>query len=399
MFYMPTQTRACHTDRLWLSESQLICHNHGMDWQRTLQTKTRDPAFLWRMVIAIIAVGIVLGWLLNGVASSVMQPLLSLDAEEHWQRLAEFAANDQWSRVWWGIPKIMLKDLRQPGIIAIALLSAVCWLVFLWQVLRVRSPLDWRVPATLAGVVLGVLSVWPTLFFIFWQEVRWGLDESAELVPGLRFFILGVGLREELAKLLCLLPLMAVLVPKRDEAAALIVSASVGLGFALEENLGYYLGSQGGVTLGRFLTANPFHMAMTGLIGLHVYRALIDPKNWAPQALAVFGVLVFAHGAYDALAVLPQLNDLSFFSIVVFALVTYQYFHELRTLRPAGRDIISLSATFLFCVSLITAVTFVYISAVVSNTMAVDALFGDIISLAVMVYLFLREMPETMVRV
>jgi hypothetical protein len=41
----------------------------------------------------------------------------------------------------------------------------------------------------------------------------------------------------------------------------------------------------------------------------------------------------------------------------------------------------------------------VYISAVVSNTMAVDALFGDIISLAVMVYLFLREMPETMVRV
>jgi RsiW-degrading membrane proteinase PrsW (M82 family) len=385
--------------RLRLSELKLICHNHGMDWQRSLQTKTRDPAFLWRMVIAIIAVGIVLGWLLNGVASSVMQPLLSLNAEEHWQRLAQFAANDQWSRVWWGIPRIMLKDLRQPGIIAIALLSAVCWLVFLWQVLRVRSALDWRVGATLAGVGLGVLSVWPTLFFSLWQEVRWGLELDTELVPGLRFFILGVGLREELAKLLCLLPLMAMLVPKRDEAAALIVSASVGLGFALEENLGYYLGSQGVATLGRFLTANPFHMAMTGLIGLHVYRALIDPKNWAPQALAVFGVLVFAHGAYDALAVLPQLTDLSFFSIVVFALVTYQYFHELRTLRPAGRDIVSLSANFLFCVSLITAVTFVYISAVVSNTMAVDALFGDVISLTVMVYLFLREMPETMVRV
>jgi RsiW-degrading membrane proteinase PrsW (M82 family) len=370
-----------------------------MDWQRTLQTKTRDPDFLWRMVICIIAIGIVMGWLLDGAASSMMQRVGGLQAEQQVQRLDKLAADGQWSEVWWGIPKLMLRDLRQPGIIAIALLAAISWLVFLWQVLRIRSALDWRVPTTLAAVGLGVLSVWPTLFFIFWQEVRWGLEESVELVPGIRFFILGVGLREELAKLLCLLPLMAVLVPKRDESAALIASACVGLGFALEENLGYYLGSQGGETMGRFLTANPFHMALTGLIGLHVYRAIIDPKNWAPPALAVFGVMVFAHGAYDALIVLPQLEDLSFLTIVIFALVTYQFFHELRTLRPTGRDTISLSATFLFFVSMLTAVTFVYISAVGGNSMAVDALFGDVISLAVMVYLFLREMPETMVRV
>lgn len=371
-----------------------------MDWQRTLQAKTRDPDFLWRMVIVIIAIGLVLGWLLDGTANSMMQRAVGLQAEEVLRQLDEFAGQGQWGKVWWGIPPLMISDdLRQPGIIAIALLSATGWLVFLWQVLRIRSAFDWRVAATLAGVLLGVLSIWPTLFFIFWQEVRWGLEESAELVPGLRFFILGVGLREELAKLLCLLPLMAVLVPKRDESAALIVSSCVGLGFALEENLGKFLESGGSVTLGRFLTANPYHMAMTGLIGLHVYRAILDPKNWAPQALAVFGVLVFAHGAYDALIIMPQLMDLSFLSIVIFALVTYQFFHELRTLRPTGRDTISLSATFLFCVSLITAVTFVYISAVVSNTMAVEALFSDVISLAVMVYLFLREMPETMVRV
>lgn len=370
-----------------------------MDWQRTLQSKTRDPDFLWRMVIGIIAMGIVLGWLLDGTASSIMKPLFNLQAEEQWRRLENLAANGEWSRVWWSIPRIMLSDLRQPGIIAIALLSAVGWLVFLCQVLRIRSAFDWRVPTTLAAIMLGILSVWPTLFLSLWQELRWGLELNEELVPGIRFFILGVGLREELAKLICLLPVMAVLVPKRDESAALIVSACVGLGFAFEENLGYYLGSGGAVTLGRFLTANPFHMAMTGLIGLHVYRAILDPKNWAPPAFAVFGVMVFAHGAYDAMAVLPALMDLSFLSIVVFALVMYQFFHELRTLRPAGRDTISLSATFLFCVSLLTAVTFVYISAVTSNTMAMDALFGDVVSLAVMVYLFLREMPETMVRV
>jgi RsiW-degrading membrane proteinase PrsW (M82 family) len=370
-----------------------------MSWQQTLSSKSRDPAFLWRMVIAIIAVGIILGWLVEHSAHTLLLPLGDPVADAAWDRLETLAANGDWHAVWWGVPRIMVSDLRQPGVIAIAMFAASCWLIFLWQVLRVRSAWDWRVPTTLAGVALGVLSIWPTCFLILWQEFRWDLPESAELIPGLRFFILGVGLREEFAKLLCLLPLMAVLVPKRDEFAALIVSACVGLGFAVEENIGYYLGSQGTAALGRFLTANPFHMALTGLIGLHVYRAFLDPKNWMPQALAVFGVLVFAHGAYDALLSLPALSEISFGHILIFALVMYQFFHELRTLRPAGRDTISLSATFLCCVSLLAAVMFVYISAVAGSSSAADTLFADVISLSVMVYLFLREMPETLVSV
>ena len=113
----------------------------------------------------------------------------------------------------------------------------------------------------------------------------------------------------------------------------------------------------------------------------------------------MFFVLVIAHGLYDATIALPGLSDLAFFATVIFALLMYQFFHELRTLRPRGRDTISLTATFLCAVSLLAAVTFVYISAVAGARTAADTLVGDIIGTALMVYLFLREMPETMVSV
>jgi len=66
-------------------------------------------------------------------------------------------------------------------------------------------------------------------------RVGWGLVESDQLVPGLRYNILGIGLREEFAKLCCLLPLMPLLLRQRSELAALLLSACVGLGFAIEE--------------------------------------------------------------------------------------------------------------------------------------------------------------------
>ncbi|MDZ4658298.1 MAG: PrsW family glutamic-type intramembrane protease [Bythopirellula sp.] len=370
-----------------------------MNWQHYLRVRTRDPAFLWRMVIGIIGAGIVLGWLADRRAAPSFGDLVDPGDHSGWDRLEALAVSGEWWQVWWDVPREIFSDLSRPGIIALALFTGVCWLIFLWQVLRVRSLTDWRVPTTLVAVALGVLSIWPTGFLILYQAERWQLRESAELVAGLRYFILGVGLREELAKLVCLLPLMPVLLRKRDELMALVASACVGLGFAIEENIGYFTGSRGTDTLGRFLTANPAHMALTGLIGLAVYRAFRDPRNWGPHALAVFGLLVFAHGLYDAVIVLPDLADYSLGSTIIFALVLYQFFHELRTLRPKGQDTISLTATFLCGVSLLTAATFVYISATFGARPAVDTLFTDLIGLAVMVYLFLREMPETMVRV
>ena len=371
-----------------------------MNWRSTLQSKSRQPRFLWRMVISIIVGGIIVGYL----AQSIGQPSEGVHVEIGQDQrpandLDQLAIEGKWAQVWWGIPKTQWYRLEKSGPVVLAALTGCCWLIFTLQALQVIGWRDPRLWLALGGVLLGVLSVWPTIFFVYWQEHGWGLQESRSLIPGLRFFVLGVGLREELAKLLCLLPLMPLLLRLRSELAVLLVSGCVGIGFALEENAGYFAGSGGSDAMGRYLTANPFHMTLTALVGLAVYRGLRSPRDWGLQAVAVFGLMVFAHGLYDAFIVLPALAEYSLFGTIAFALVVYQFFHELRGARAKRPDTVSLTANFLCGVSLVTAATFVYLSATVGFAAAFDVLAQGVLGLAVMVYLFLREMPETMVQV
>ena len=156
-----------------------------MSWQNYLRSRTRDPAFLWRMVIGIIGVGIVLGWLVDRKAAAPFMELANSTDRAGWDRLEGLAASGQWWQVWWDVPREIFSDLSRPGVVALALFSGCCWLVFLWQVLRVRSLTDWRLPTTLVALALGVLSIWPTGFLILYQEERWQLREIIELVPGL----------------------------------------------------------------------------------------------------------------------------------------------------------------------------------------------------------------------
>ncbi len=375
-------------------------HCDSMNRRNYLRNKTRDPAFLWRMVIWIIALGVGIGAFSQYLFQS--KAPVGLEGEgvrDAWQSIEQLATQGEWGQVWWSLPERMLAEFSHTGPAALAIFAGCCWLAFLLQALGVDRIFDWRLGGALVAVGLGLLSIWPTLFFLLWQEVAWGLKDSLELVPGLRYNVLGIGLREELSKLLCLLFLMPWLLRQRSELTVLLLSACVGLGFAIEENVSYFSGSHGQAAIGRFLTANPFHMTLTGLIGLAVYRGLRYPRDWGPQALATFGVMVFAHGFYDAAISLSALADYSILNPIIFALVVYQFFRELRELRTTRGDTISLTATFLCGVSLLTAATFVYLSATLGCAAAFETLVGDILGLAVMVYLFLREMPESMVRV
>ena len=321
------------------------------------------------------------------------------DLSNPWADVHQLAEQGQWWQVWWAAGWLELTQHRAIGATLLALLAGGCWLAFLLQAIQVRPFRDPALWCALAGLLMGAVNIWPTDFLILWQKIGWNLHDSQQLVPGLKYYIIGVGLREESAKLVCLLPLMPWLLRIRSELVVLGVSACVGLGFSVVENMQYFETSVGQDALSRYLTANPMHLTLTGLAGLAVYRGLRDPKSWGPHALAVFGLLVFAHGLYDAFIVIPALSDYSLAGTILFALVVYQFFHELRACRTTGSETISLSANFLFGVSLLTASTFVYLSATIGTQPAMDGLATDALGLSLMVYLFLREMPETMVTV
>ena len=371
-----------------------------MTWRHYLQVKTRRPAFLWRMVIAIIAAGMLGAIVFEGQLRSRPQTDEGRGQfNRSVERLDNLADSGEWAALWWALPKVVFHRISYAPPVLLAAFAGCWWFAFCLHAAQIRGRRDpqlWLLPL---AVLLGGLSVWPTHFLSIWIEHRWNVHESAELAEGLRFYILGVGVPEEVAKLLCFLPLTPILLRLRSDLTALIAAGFVGLGFAIVENMGYFAASQGADAVGRFLTANPMHITLTGVAGLALYRALRDPKGWVSHAVAMIGLMIFAHGLYDAAIVIPELADIGILSTIIFALVVYQFFRELRELRSPRVETISLTATFLAGVSMVIAATLVYISSLSNFGQAADVMVMNVLSLAVMAYLFLREMPDTMVTV
>lgn len=321
------------------------------------------------------------------------QPFIS-----SYDQLSIAKSRRDWRAMFWIIPRALWERVKFGAPTVLAIIAGLFWFILALQLGQAKTDKGVRWWLCALAVPLGCLSIWPAHFFDYWQELALGLEDSAELIEGIKFYVLSVGLREELSKLLLLLPLMPWIVRRGNALEALIVSACVGLGFAILENSGYFARSGGANTMGRFLTANFAHMALTGLIGLAVARAFWSPQRNAGQAAVVFLVVVLAHGFYDAVIAIPVLFQYSMAGTIIFILLSYIFFHELRQLRSGSRETISLTATFLFTVSTLTAVTFVYLCSQIGFRTSGQILFSDVTSLGAMVYMYLREIPNSLLR-
>src|SRR5204863_1796192 len=116
------------------------------------------------------------------------------------------------------------------------------------------------------------------------------------------FFMLSVGPREEIIKLAFFVPFLPLLLFRKDRLEALMVAGCVGLGFAVWENLQYFAQYGSAVAFPRFLTANFFHFALTGLNGLALCDFLRSPIRRVLPFVGILAGTSFAHGAYDTLA-------------------------------------------------------------------------------------------------
>ena len=370
-----------------------------MQWQSYLRTRTRQPEFVWRVALAILAVGAVVAYVVQASAVPAIELLGDQNQElsDYVDRLDQLAAAGRWVELWWALPHSMWLGAR-PGPTVLAVITGICWLVFILQVGQPYRPSGIRWYLAVIGVGLGVISIWPTLFAIYWQEQVWDLHETNDLAGGLKYFLLGVGLREELAKLLLFLPLVPWIIRRGSEREALLLAACVGLGFAMEENVVYFSGDAGRAS-GRFLMANFLHMSLTGLAGLALCRGIWHPRERGAESAAILLLVVIVHGMYDALIVLPDLEGIAIANSILFILLAYQFFHELRAWWQPPGETISLTATFLVAVSVVTASSLIYLSSLVGFNTALQAALIPTVSLGIMVYLFLREMPESVIDV
>ncbi|RYD37551.1 MAG: PrsW family intramembrane metalloprotease [Verrucomicrobiaceae bacterium] len=282
------------------------------------------------------------------------------------------------------------EGLRHPGLVLISLLTAAVWFVSLHKGCRI--PLrDWWI--SLLGVVLGVGSIVITLFLLLLQESRGGLTQNGLAGNDFVFYIAGVGLREEVAKLMAFLPLLPLL-RKRTPGLALVSASCVGLGFALEENLNYY--QSGGVTaaLGRFVTANFIHLALTGLLGWALFRFLRYPKNYGSPFLAVFAAVVALHGLYD-FCLSGYSQEAANLPIWILAGLAWFYFQTVRTEQGTAPQVVSAHSVFLLGSTVLLGCLLNYLVAgfgwQISFIMLGPALLSVVLLNAMFVW-FLREL-------
>ena len=218
---------------------------------------------------------------------------------------------DVWMQ-WRGLFRHRLNEIPY-GMLALAFFAAALWYFILVQH---SDPERWRWARPIAALTAGVASVWPTLTILAYQEFVQGMTPEAPFPHDLIYYVVGVGLREEGCKLLLFALFLPWLLWRRTPGLALLTGAFVGLGFSLEENIGYYQDFGGSVAWTRFLSANFLHISLTGICAHSLYRMLLTRFARADEFILTFLLAVAAHGAYDYLSP-DKLNDNGWLSIIV----------------------------------------------------------------------------------
>lgn len=310
--------------------------------------------------------------------------------------LAEIAASERrWSALPALISAAMLSFVR-PLPAALAALAAVVWLAVIIQASQPPRVFSFRTFAPFVAVAAGIGSAWAALLAGYGFDHVWGLRQGAGLFGDVQFFVLGVGLREELLKLAFFVPFLPVLLVRKDRLEAICLAACVGLGFAAAENLGSFAEAGAASAMGRFLTANFFHAAATGLLGLALFDALREPARRGWVFLATVPALVLAHGLYDAFISFAQLRRAETLAGAVFMFTSLAFFRRLQPLRSSATDRLSIAATFVAGISVLVAVVFACTAAQAGFESALAALAVSGITLAMIIYMFYWQLGEGM---
>lgn len=308
-------------------------------------------------------------------------------------RLAVAIGNRDWRAIARLVPQVQI-EMFERSVLLMTLLTGLAWAFFLVHLGEVPRALSLTVLLCGVGFVLGVLSTTATIYLVILQDEILKFAAGKDVVSVLAYYIGGVGAREELAKLLFFAPLLPILVKRDDELEALLVASFVGLGFAVEENGIYFLMSEVASAPGRFLTANFFHVALTGLNGLALFRACTRGASGVNDFLFMFPVTVLAHGGYDAFLSLPEIDDVGYVSMVIFILFCAYYFRRAHELRSGVRMTIGLTGAFVFGISVLAGAMIVYQMTNLGANVGATLLATEILGSAVLLFMFFRVFNE-----
>lgn len=288
---------------------------------------------------------------------------------------------------------LALSSLPKPSrsSLVMAATAALAWMVFCFRLGKTGERPLFKLPLYLVSFALGVVSVVPTMLLIAVEEATIRLVETGDAARDVIYYVFGVGLREEASKLLLVLPLLPILRKWGTKLDVLVCGALVGLGFAAEENLGYLAGGSLQTGLGRFLTANFFHMAMTGTLATALDDFLADRERYASDFSRMSVMVVGLHGAYDFLLSHEEYGG-GYMAMAVFVFLAKLFLDAVDVARRRVDRGVSILQTFVLALSVVTGVTFVYAATLVGPVHAAMAMGGGLLGEAIIVFVFVRTL-------
>jgi RsiW-degrading membrane proteinase PrsW (M82 family) len=188
----------------------------------------------------------------------------------------------------------------------LATASAVCFPALLWGIYhhyrdrRRPEPLSHSLLALAAGIGAGALgqALYGGLAVVgLWRDAY---ALAADNLPGLlAYSVLGIGLVEELAKLVPFLALAKWLTHFDERVDGIVYAGLVAVGFAIHENVFYLEFASDAENVVRAITGPLVHIVFASLWGYPIGVAIVErkPLFW-PMALGLCAAAL-VHGAYD----------------------------------------------------------------------------------------------------
>jgi RsiW-degrading membrane proteinase PrsW (M82 family) len=290
----------------------------------------------------------------------------------------------------WAWPASYINITTWP--IVLAVIAAALWFWIATRLGRVHDAVPGRVFLYALSVILGVLSIYPTIITVTIQD-ELGFHEVGQFVPDLIYNIFGIGLREEGWKAILFLPLLPALLRRGSRIEAMTCGALVGLGFAAEENIGYFEHGAD-AALSRFLTANFLHMSLTALVALSMFDTVRRRATSRDAFKVVFPLAVAIHGAYDFCLDRDDMALSSLFSILLLIVIARRFLRQLliASSREDERDVLNL---FVAAMAAITGVAYIYATTLVGPLEASRLIALGALSVAAVIFMFVRELSPS----
>ncbi|MBX3186821.1 MAG: PrsW family intramembrane metalloprotease [Labilithrix sp.] len=299
-------------------------------------------------------------------------------------------------RDWRAAVKWLFLEYRPAPTKAGLILSGVAmlaWAFFCARLGKIGDRWKLRAPLYLFALALGVLSIAPTVLLIAVEEAQLKLVATGDPARDVIYFVFGVGLREEASKLLLFLPLVPILRKWGDRLDVLVCGAFVGLGFAAEENLNYLASGDIHAGLGRFLTANFFHMALTGTLAAALDDFLRDREKYAADFSRTALMIVGMHGAYDFLLSHDEFGG-GYFAMGVYFFLVRMFLGSVDAARRRADRVLSLTHVFVLALAVVTGTCAVYAVSALGPTQGALVLAEGLLGVAILIYAFIRTLRE-----